>query len=98
MSDRHTLLQKISEISFCVNDLTLFLDNHPTDKEALDLFGKYASERKGLLEEYADRFEPLTVDCTDTDTVHEDNAFCHHPNKRHFTWTDGPTPWEGGHI
>lgn len=98
MSERHNLLQKISEVSFCVNDLTLFLDNHPTDKGALDLFDKYSKERKELLNEYEACFEPLTVDMVQTDSVHEDNPFCHHPDKRHFTWTDGPTPWEGGHI
>ncbi len=37
MSDRHTMLQNISEISFCVNDLNLYLDTHPTDGQALDL-------------------------------------------------------------
>ena len=34
MEDRHALLQKINEISFVFNDLTLYLDTHPMDSIA----------------------------------------------------------------
>ena len=34
MADRETMLKQINEISFTVNDLTLFLDTHPLDDNA----------------------------------------------------------------
>ena len=36
--DRMQLMQKIGEASFMVNDLTLYLDTHPTDQGALKAF------------------------------------------------------------
>lgn len=98
MPDRHSMLRQISEVSFVINDLTLFLDTHPTDKGALDLFDKYSKERKMLLNDYEQQFEPLTTDFVQTETEHTNKDFCHYADKRHFTWVDGPTPWEGGHI
>lgn len=41
MEDRHALLQKINEISFVFNDLTLYLDTHPMDSIACLLHRSY---------------------------------------------------------
>lgn len=98
MSDRHSMLQKMDEISFCVNDLTLYLDTHPTDEQALDLFHQYETERKNLLEQYEAEFEPLTVDCVKADSLHQNHDSCKYAGQKHFTWVDGPVPWEGGNI
>ena len=67
--DRVQMLKEIDEVSFMVNDLTLYLDTHPTDAEALQAFTDAAKRRKQLMEEL---------------------------NQEHFTWSDGPLPWEGG--
>lgn len=96
--NRHELLNKINEVSFVVNDLTLFLDTHPTDEQALTLFDTNSKERKRLLEEYESSFEPLTIDCIKSDSMQNDHDFCQYSGQKHFTWVDGPTPWEGGHI
>ena len=48
MEDRHALLQKINEISFVFNDLTLYLDTHPMDSIAtLDCSCEYHSWAEG---------------------------------------------------
>ena len=44
--DRMQMLKEIGEVSFVVNDLTLYLDTHPTDKEALQAFTDAARRRK----------------------------------------------------
>lgn len=98
MNERQTLLKKISEVSFCLNDLTLFLDTHPTSKPALDLFEKYHQERLRLLTSYAEQFEPLTMDLTDIRENISEHVITNYAGKRHFTWVDGPAPWEGGLI
>ena len=63
MEDRHALLQKINEISFVFNDLTLYLDTHPESAEAMDLRKNLIEQRKGLLKEFDEKFYALTKDC-----------------------------------
>ena len=69
MSDRNTMLQEISEVSFMVNDLALYLDTHPLDPQGLEAFSQAAAKRKQLLEDYARIFEPLTMNCVCPDTA-----------------------------
>ena len=66
--DRMQLMKEIGEASFMVNDLTLYLDTHPTDQEALKAFSEASKKRRELMEICADQFEPLTMDlvCPDT--------------------------------
>lgn len=86
MTDRKQLLKQIQEISFTVNDLNLYLDTHPTDQDALTAFSQAMNQRKQLMETFGSQYEPLTIDCVNLD------------GKDHFTWTDGPAPWEGGTL
>ena len=79
MDKREQMLQKINEISFTVNDLTLYLDTHPTDANALTAFSQAANERKNLLEAYANN---------------QTGSHTSYPGKKHFTWVDGPIPWD----
>ncbi len=94
MDKRGEMLQKINEISFTINDLTLYLDTHPTDENALTAFSRAASERKNLLEAYAKEFEPLTMNCVCPDTNNQTGSHTSYPDKKHFTWADGPIPWD----
>lgn len=83
MASREQLLNEINEVSFAVNEATLFLDTHPDDEAALAFFKETLPRRKTLMEQFAKEYEPLTVDC-----------IC--PDTDHWSWTDGPLPWEGG--
>jgi len=94
MSDRAQMLKQIQEISFTVNDLTLYLDTHPLDESALEAFNQAKSQRKELMQNYARRFEPLTVDCICPDTNNETGTNSNYPGQKHFTWSDGPLPWD----
>lgn len=98
MMNRTELLKEINEISFLADDLRLFLDTHPTDLNALDCFSEAMKKRKQLLRSYADAFEPLTVDCICPDSNNQAGFMTCYPEKKHFTWNDGPLPWEGGCI
>lgn len=94
MSDRKTLLQKINEASFAVNDVTLYLDTHPTDKEALQFFKKAMNERKTAMEEYESKYEPLIVDCVNPKENNKTGFASDYPAQEHWTWGDGPIPWD----
>lgn len=121
MFDRQQLMRQISEVCFVIDDLTLYLDTHPLDTEALDAVGQAMSQRKELLCAYAKEFGPLTVNCIhvgqEPDRKGQENGpdarpggqssqngqpynlsgqYTKYAGKRHWTWTDGPLPWEGG--
>lgn len=84
---REQLLSQISQISFFLDDLALYLDTHETDTNAIGLFTKYSKKRKELKTEYAAAHYPLTRDCiADLDA------------KEPFCWLEGPMPWEGACI
>jgi spore coat protein JB len=96
MIDQKNLLSQITEISFTVNDLNLYLDTHPLDENALNAFKDAMTQRKQLLQTYADHFEPLTMNCICPDSNNKTKSHTKYPDQRHFTWSDGPLPWEGG--
>ncbi|ADL03887.1 spore coat protein CotJB [Lacrimispora saccharolytica] len=98
MADQKTLLKQITEISFTVNDLTLYLDTHPLDDNALTAFKQAMDQRKQLLKTYAENFEPLTINCVCPDTNNKTETQTKYAGQKHFTWTDGPLPWEGGTV
>ena len=50
---RQELLQWINAVSFAVNDVTLFLDTHPDDAEALEYFEEFRTQRTRALQEYS---------------------------------------------
>lgn len=98
MADRNQLLKEINEVSFTVNDLNLYLDTHPLEKDALDMLSENMKKRKQLLSTYGAEFEPLTMDCVCPDTNNKTESYTKYPGQRHFTWGDGPLPWEGGTL
>ncbi len=60
MAGRAELMDEINEVSFALNETTLYLDTHPDDQQALAYFNELAPRRKELLKEYAQSYEPLT--------------------------------------
>lgn len=83
MPDKNSLLKQISEASFMLDDLRLFLDTHPMDSQAMEQYEVYHEQRKQLLKQFADDFYPLTTDC-----------ICTAHNGGRWTWGEGPAPWD----
>lgn len=79
------LLRQITEVSFALTDLTLYLDTHPTCDAAISLFQQTQKKRKELMQKFAQNYYPLTTDCIDEN----------HCDGKNFCWTKGPAPWEG---
>jgi len=84
------MLLQIQQVSFVLDDLTLYLDMHSEDSQALSMYQEKLEVRDQLKREFAQKFYPLTRDCVvycqGEGGVHGDHAFC---------WQDGPIPWEG---
>ena len=77
------LFSMINQVSFAVNDMTLYLDTHPDDDDAMAYFCENTALRKELLKENAARFGPLTLD--------SDSENC----RQCWDWVMQPWPWEG---
>lgn len=83
MADKTQLLNEIYDTSFAVNDLTLYLDTHPTDAQALTQFHDLKNRRKTAMTQFEQEFYPLTIECISDD-------------KNGWTWGATPAPWKGG--
>lgn len=77
---RDILMRKIMEADFALNEMILFLDTHPQDEEALNLYHKYADKSRELKTEYNKNFGPLTP----AENLSQNN----------WEWVHGSWPWE----
>lgn len=78
--DRNSLLKQVQSYCFAVTDMQLYLDTHPDDKKAFELFKNLVMKAQELIAEYQDQYGPLSVHAT---------AMCNG-----FKWIEGPWPWE----
>lgn len=95
MTERASLLKEIDEASFAMNDATLYLDTHPTDEAALQYFQMCQFRRKKAMQAFEENYEPLTVDCVNYENNNKTDSHTCYANQKHWTWGDGPMPWEG---
>ena len=77
--EQEKLLFQVMALSFAINDLNLYLDLHPQDKEVMDLFNRYVGEEKELCQAYVKKYGPLEV----KETI-----------GNQFTWINSPWPWD----
>ena len=81
-------------MDFVIRELNLYLDTHPTDDQALDAFSQAMAQRKQLLDSFAKEYEPLTLNCVCPETNNKSESHTKYPGQKHFTWSDGPLPWD----
>ena len=82
-------MTEIQQVSFVMDDLRLYLDTHPEDREALEMLKNILCQRKKLMSDFAADFYPLTMDCMAEFYEKETSFAC-------YCWQEGPAPWEGG--
>lgn len=82
MQSRCDLILQLSMTGFAMDDIRLFLDTHPGDSRAIELFNEYAKTYAALKQEYTDNYAGFTSYCRNND----DNM---------WVWNDFPMPWEG---
>lgn len=88
LSEREKKMNELGAVSFAINDLTLYLDTHPTCQQGLTLFKELVAKRLELLAGYAREYNPLTISSIMTGT----------PETNEYGWGEGPIPWEGGLV
>ncbi len=84
MSEQDKLLHDIGVLGFVVIELSLYLDTHPTDQNALKYFNHYNRLANQARQEYSAKYTPLTISCADVSACDD------------WKWALAPMPWEGG--
>ena len=79
MNERNSLMKEIMAYSFAAHEWNLYLDTHPTDRMALEMFRRMADKAEELKKQYAAKFGPIVAE--DVDSTQE------------WTWVCDPWPW-----
>ncbi|MCS7463639.1 spore coat protein CotJB [Paenibacillus doosanensis] len=77
----YVLLQELQAIDFVLVELTLYLDTHPLDGNALNQYNHCASERMRLAQQFEMEFGPL-------------QSFGRSYSRYPWQWNDTPWPWQ----
>ena len=88
---RECLMLQVMEIGFMMDDIRLYMDTHPEDKDGLQLLKQVIQRRKQLMTDFAEEYYPLTMDCMAG--LYEKN-----PESDCYCWEKGPMPWEGACV
>ncbi|GFH95974.1 hypothetical protein IMSAGC003_02526 [Lachnospiraceae bacterium] len=75
------MLNDISIVDFVLVDLSLYLDTHPFDQEAMEYFNHYVRIKNKMSRDFSMRFFPLTKDLAESN--------------KEWRWGAAPLPWEG---
>lgn len=75
------MMQRVYETGFAMDDMGLYLDTHPTDRDALNYYYYVANLNRDAVRAYENQFGPLTAGAV--------------KNENQWTWLTGNWPWEG---
>lgn len=73
-------LKRVMEAMFAVNDITLYLDTHPQDRNALALHNQYVQNYEEAKMYYEENYGPLSM----------------YAEMDKWYWVYDKWPWEGG--
>lgn len=79
LSQQDNLLTDIASLDFMLIDLSLYLDTHPTDIQALNIFNTIKSQSDMEKANYINNYGPLTLGST---------------SKTTWNWLCNPWPWD----
>ena len=79
-ADNTTPLSHIQALQFAVQEIAMYLDTHPWDTDALEIWQQYVALYNTMMEQYQENNPPLHQDyMTQIPTYH---------------WSEGPWPWQ----
>ena len=81
MGNKEQLLRDIGIVDFTLIDLTLYLDTHPEDRNALEYFNHYNRIKQQMVREFSQKYYPLSLRLADC--------------SNEWRWGEAPLPWEG---
>jgi spore coat protein JB len=81
LKEFYAAMEELQAVDFVLVDLTLYLDTHPEDYEAINQFNQFAKERRRLKKVVESMYGPLQQ---------FGNSYSGYP----WNWDDGPWPWQ----
>ena len=79
--DFYRRLHELQTIEFVLVELTLYLDTHPLDTQALIQFNQFAQQRQIVASAYEREYGPLL-------------QFGHSFSRQPWDWSQSPWPWQ----
>ncbi|MDP4107612.1 MAG: spore coat protein CotJB [Bacillota bacterium] len=80
-AEYYQMLEQLQAVDFVLVELTLYLDTHPTDMDAINQFNQFSKERRQLKKAFEREFGPL---------LQYGNSYSAYP----WNWADSPWPWQ----
>ncbi|MGJ9386132.1 spore coat protein CotJB [Salipaludibacillus sp. CF4.18] len=77
----YTMMEELQTVDFVLVELTLYLDTHPNDYDAINQFNEYSHARQTLKIKFEELFGPLQQ---------YGNSYSGYP----WNWDDPPWPWQ----
>lgn len=77
----YQLLGELQAVDFVLVELTLYLDTHPDDAQAIAQFNQFQRRKTTLTQQYEMTFGPM-------------KEFGNSPAGNQWGWTDTPWPWQ----
>lgn len=77
----YELMEQLQAVDFVLVELTLYLDTHNDDYEAIQQFNHFSKERKTLKKAIEGKYGPL---------MQYGNSYSGYP----WNWDDPPWPWQ----
>ncbi|XEC96438.1 spore coat protein CotJB [Paenibacillus tarimensis] len=74
-------LEELQQLDFALVELTLYLDTHPNDMQALQQFNQLSQQRQYSAQQYESRYGPLL-------------QYGHSYSRYPWQWPESPWPWQ----
>lgn len=79
--DYYHLLNELQTVDFVLVELTLYLDTHPEDEQALYQFNQFQKRKRSMMTEYETKYGPLL-------------QYGNSPVGKTWEWSCTPWPWQ----
>ncbi|MEK8126810.1 spore coat protein CotJB [Paenibacillus filicis] len=77
----YTQLKELQAVDFVIVELTLYLDTHPDDQQALEQYNRFVHHRMQIAQQFQVEFGPLT-------------SFGYSFSQAPWQWKEAPWPWQ----
>ncbi|RIV28665.1 spore coat protein CotJB [Alicyclobacillaceae bacterium I2511] len=77
----YRLLEELQTVDFVLLELSLYLDTHPDDPQAIAQVQQFYLRRQGLVQQFETQFGPL-------------QEYAHSPTVMGWPWAEMPWPWQ----
>lgn len=78
---KNELFDFLNEVSFMLDDITLYLNTHPDCPDGIDAYNHYRKLREKALNDYTCNYGPISRYDVDVNN--------------YWDWVNKPWPWEG---